>query len=81
MWRVTERLLMNVEGRFTDFEGCLQHAASDLTSSRVAVTIDAASIDTDLPDRDRELRGPDFFDVERYPRITFRSREVSAADG
>ena len=74
-------VLMNVEGRFTDFGGCLHQVASDVTRSRVAVTIDAGSIDTDLPDRDRELRGPDFLDVERYPQITFRSREVSAADG
>src|SRR5512143_1947654 len=54
----------------------------DLTRSAVDVRIDAASIDTQVADRDTHLRSPDFLDVAKYPELTFRSKVVEkAGDG
>lgn len=65
-----------VPGRFGKYEGTIVYDAEDLSRSSVNVTIDAASIDTDLPDRDKHLKSPDFFDVEKFPKITFASTKV-----
>jgi polyisoprenoid-binding protein YceI len=51
----------------------------DFGRASLDVVIDAASIDTGVADRDAHLRSADFFDVERYPEITFKSSEVSRA--
>src|SRR4051812_5045901 len=69
-------MISRVHGQFTRWSGTLQFDEQDPTRSRVEVRIDAASIDSRDPRRDTHLRSADFFDVERYPDITFRSREV-----
>jgi polyisoprenoid-binding protein YceI len=71
-------MISKVRGRFRDFSGTI-YIGEDPEASWVQVTINAASIDTGDPDRDRHLRSPDFLDVERYPEITFRSSSVRAA--
>lgn len=71
-------LVTRVHGRFDSFEARLHLDASDPTRCSVALTIDAASIRTNNPDRDAHLRSGDFFDVERYPAITFESTGVTA---
>jgi polyisoprenoid-binding protein YceI len=65
-----------VPGRFGKYEGTIVYDPEDLGKSSVNVTIDAASIDTDLADRDKHLKSPDFFDVEKFPKITFASAKV-----
>jgi polyisoprenoid-binding protein YceI len=70
-------MVTNVRGRFTDVEGYAVIAETPQTSS-VEVRMKAASIDTAHPDRDRHLRSPDFLDVERFPELTFRSRDIEA---
>ena len=50
--------------------------ANDPTTARGTVTIDAASLDTGNEQRDAHLRGPDFFDVEKYPTITFTAKSI-----
>lgn len=72
-------LVTNVRGRFTDFEGKIDLDPANLEQSSVDFKIKAASIDTDLPDRDQHLRGADFFEAEKYPEITFKSESVKAA--
>ncbi len=69
-------LLSTVHGRFGVFEGVIAMDRRQPAASSVTFTIDAASIDTDVADRDRHLRSPDFFDVEKYPTITFTSSAV-----
>ncbi len=71
-------LVARVHGCFDSFEGRLHLDASDPTRCSVAVTIDAASIRTNNPDRDAHLRSGDFFDVERYPTIAFESTSLTS---
>jgi polyisoprenoid-binding protein YceI len=68
-------MVTKVRGRFTKFSGAI-HIAERREDSSAELTIDAASIDTNQPDRDNHLRSPDFLDVERFPTITFRSTKV-----
>jgi polyisoprenoid-binding protein YceI len=68
-----------VPGRFTKFEGAVLLDEKDLAKGSVSVTIDAASIDTGEPARDKHLRSDDFFAVEKHPKITFQSTAVKPA--
>jgi polyisoprenoid-binding protein YceI len=68
-----------VRGRFTDFAGTIVANAAKPEASSVEFTIKAASIDTDHEYRDKDLRSANFFDVEKFPEITFKSTKVSSA--
>lgn len=68
-----------VTGRFTGIKGTISLDPDDLGTGSARVVIDAGSIDTDVADRDTHLRSADFFDVQRYPRITFESSGVRPA--
>ncbi len=70
-----------VEGRFREFEGTVTLDRQAPAVSRVEVTIQAASIDTGAENRDKHLKSADFFDVEKYPTITFKSTKVAAKGG
>jgi polyisoprenoid-binding protein YceI len=74
---VKHLMLARVKGRFTGVAGTVMLA--EPTASTVEVVIDAASIDTREAKRDAHLRSADFFDVERFPAITFRSSDVRPA--
>jgi polyisoprenoid-binding protein YceI len=79
---VRHLVISNVRGAFAKYQGKVVLDDADPTRSTVEATIDAASIDTQVTDRDAHLRGPDFFDVAKYPTIAFRSTKVAkAADG
>jgi len=73
-------MVTKVRGHFTKFSGAI-HVAEQLEDSWGELTIDAASIDTNQPDRDQHLRSPDFLDVERFPTITFRTTRVDLTGG
>lgn len=74
---VKHMMFTTVRGQFADFGGQIELDVEDPAASSVTVSIDAASIDTGVADRDNHLRSGDFFDVERYPEITFASKAVS----
>jgi len=78
---VRHMVVSKVRGRFAKYSGALRIDEDDMTRSGVEVTIDAASLDTGVPDRDTHLRSPDFFDVEKFPELRFRSTRIEKLDG
>ncbi|MCU1243115.1 MAG: periplasmic protein YceI [Candidatus Acidoferrum typicum] len=72
--------ISTVRGAFTKVNGTIQLDDKDISKSSVDVTIDAASVDTRVPDRDKDLRSDHFFDVEKYPTLTFKSTKVEQAE-
>ena len=77
---VARHMLSKVRGRFNEFDGTVV-IGDGLDDSSVEIEIDAASVETKTDMRDNHLRSGDFFDVERFPKITFRSREVRPTGG
>jgi polyisoprenoid-binding protein YceI len=73
---VKHMMVSRTKGRFTKFDGTIQFDDENLANSSAKVEIDVASIDTHDAKRDEHLRSADFFDVEKYPTITFVSREI-----
>ena len=77
---VRHMVIANVKGEFNGPVGTATFDPKDLSTLRIEATIDARTINTRNADRDKDLRGDLFFDVAKYPRITFKSRSV-AVDG
>jgi polyisoprenoid-binding protein YceI len=69
--------LSKVRGRFTDYDGTIVADRAKPEASSVDFTIKATSIDTDNENRDKDLRSANFFEVEKYPDITFKSSKVT----
>jgi polyisoprenoid-binding protein YceI len=76
---VRHMAISTVRGAFTKVSGTVRWDDQDITKSTVEVTIDAASVDTRVADRDKDLRSDHFFDVSKYPTITFKSKRVEQA--
>jgi len=68
--------LSQVKGKFMDFAITINNDEKDITKSTVSVVIKATSINTGIEGRDRHLRTADFFDVEKFPEITFKSEHI-----
>jgi polyisoprenoid-binding protein YceI len=79
---VTHLMISTVRGEFHGVTGNVVVDDTDISKSTVNVTIDATSVDTREPDRDKHLKSEAFFDVAKYPTITFQSTKVERnADG
>ena len=79
---VKHMVVTKVKGGFDEYAGTILYDDKDLTKSSVEVTIKTASIDTNTPRRDDDLRSPNFFDAAKYPEITFTSRRIEkSGDG
>ncbi|MFT3914945.1 MAG: YceI family protein [Anaeromyxobacteraceae bacterium] len=76
---VKHLVISTVRGEFRKYEGKVVLDDADVTRSTVEATIDPSTIDTGVADRDGHLRSPDFFDVAKYPTVTFKSTKVAAA--
>jgi polyisoprenoid-binding protein YceI len=72
--------ISTVRGAFTKVNGTIQLDDKDISKSSVEVTIDADSVDTRVPNRDKDLRSDHFFDVQKYPTITFKSTKVEQVE-
>ena len=70
-------LFSKVSGQFNQFEGTLDYEPGKPETWKAQAVIQAASIDTNVEPRDKHLRSADFFDVETYPTLTFKSMEVT----
>ncbi|KDA54030.1 MAG: YceI family protein [Acidobacteriota bacterium] len=76
---VRHMMVSNVRGEFTQFSVSVTTVADKPETAQVEVSIQAASIDTRIADRDKHLRSADFLDVEKFPTITFVSKKVEPA--
>jgi polyisoprenoid-binding protein YceI len=68
--------ISTVRGAFTSVKGTVAIDDKDVTKSSVEVTIDVSSVDTRVPDRDKDLRSDHFFDADHFATITFKSKRV-----
>ncbi len=75
-FRVKHMGLVDVPGYFRDFTGTVNFDAKDVTKSTVEFTAQATSVDTGVAGRDKHLRSADFFEVEKFAQITFKSTKV-----
>ena len=75
----TKWMVFKEEGVFQDYSGTIAYSAQDPSKCSIDVTVQAASLDTRAPGRDKVLRSDDFFDVEKFPTLSFRSTKVTAA--
>lgn len=76
-FKVKHMMITHVKGQFTELSGALTLDESDVTKSKVEASINAASIHTREPQRDGHLKSADFFDVEKFPTLTFKSTGVT----
>ncbi len=73
--------LSTVRGEFGKLKGTVELDRSNPRASKVEATIDTASINTREPKRDAHLKSPDFFDVAKFPTLSFKSTRIDAAPG
>jgi polyisoprenoid-binding protein YceI len=73
--------ISNVTGSFTKVSGSVVLNEKDITQSQIAASIDVSSVDTRVEMRDKDLRSPNFFDVEKYPTMEFKSKRIASSGG
>jgi polyisoprenoid-binding protein YceI len=78
-FKVRHLMVSNVRGNFEKHTGVVDINDKDITKSKVNVSIDTASVNTNVQKRDEHLRSADFFDVTKYPTMTFVSKKVAKA--
>lgn len=78
---VRHMMVSNVRGAFSKVTGTIVYDADDLNATRVDAAIDATTLDTREPKRDAHLKSPDFFDVAKYPTLSFHGKQVSRSSG
>src|SRR5271169_3022241 len=76
-FKVKHMMIANVKGQFSKVSGALFLDEADLANSRVEATIEAGSIHTRDEQRDAHLKSADFFDVEKFPTLHFKSKSIS----
>lgn len=76
---VRHMMITNVRGGFSGVQGTIEYDPENPSESRVEVVIDASKINTLDEQRDTHLRSADFLNVEKYPTITFKSKEITRA--
>lgn len=70
---VTHMIVSELDGSFNTFDGTLVSTKPDFSDSKINFSVDVATVNTDDADRDAHLKGDDFFNAEKYPKMTFTS--------
>lgn len=78
-FKVKHLMISNVTGSFGSFGADATLEGDDLSGASVEFWADLATVNTGSPDRDTHLKSPDFFDAEKFPKLTFRSTDLRAA--
>ncbi len=78
---VRHMVVAKTTGKFNDFEGTVQFDGKNIEKGSASIAAQVASIDTDDQKRDDHLRSADFFDVEKYPSMSFKSKKVVKGEG
>jgi polyisoprenoid-binding protein YceI len=73
---ITHLMITDVDGSFRNFDSKITTSKDDFSDAVVELSADANSVSTDNDQRDGHLKGPDFFDVEKFPKMTFKSTSV-----
>ncbi|HKV62996.1 MAG TPA: YceI family protein [Candidatus Acidoferrum sp.] len=76
----TKWMVFKEEGTFQDFSGTLTYSPVDPAKCKIDVTVQSASLDTRVANRDKVLRSDDFFDVEKFPTLSFHSTAVKVVE-
>ena len=76
-FKVKHLMISNVLGSFREFEGAVSTVGNDFSKSVISFSLNTASVDTEIADRDGHLKSGDFFDVENYPKITFEGNGLT----
>ena len=75
-FEVTHLVISEVEGHFGSYEGSVSSKGDDFNGASVEFTVDVASVDTDNEKRDAHLKSDDFFNAEKFPKMTFKSTSM-----
>jgi len=78
---VTHLVVSEVEGRFKVFNGTIDAPSADFNNAQINFTVDVSSINTDQDDRDKHLKSDDFFNAEKFPKMTFVSTSFKKGKG
>lgn len=77
---VKHMMFARVNGTFEKFDATISADLDDLTTADIAFTVDLSSVNTHNEDRDNHLRSADFFEVETYPELSFKSTSITKSD-
>jgi polyisoprenoid-binding protein YceI len=80
-FKVKHMMISNVKGKFSGISGVLHRYDADHTRSTLEISIDVSTINTHDPQRDGHLKSADFFDVEKFPTMTFKSTHIEQKAG
>lgn len=78
---IVHMMIAHVRGQFNKMAGTIYFDSQNISGSSVELTIDASSVLTGIQKRDEHLRSPEFFDVDKYPDISFKSIRIDSAQG
>ncbi len=80
-FNVEHLVISEVSGQFAAFDGEVNSSSDDFSGSNISFTIDVASVDTDNERRDGHLKSDDFFNAEKFPKITFKGKSLKQVEG